>query len=41
MKKYILLIIAVLLIGIGIAKGGVADTYKKANKICLECIGIG
>lgn len=41
MKKYLLLILSIVFIIVGISKGGMIDTYKKANKICLECIGIG
>ena len=41
MKKYFILILAIIFIGEGISEGGMADTLKKANKICLECIGIG
>ena len=41
MKKCFILIFAIILIAVGISKGGMTDTLKKANKICLECIGIG
>ncbi len=41
MKKYLLIAISICLISVGIINGGFKDTYKKANMICLECIGIG
>lgn len=36
-----ILTVAVIFIGVGICFGGYADTYAKAVKVCLECIGIG
>ena len=44
MKKYGrkgLLITAIVLILIGMSKGGFRDVKNKAIRICYECIGIG
>ena len=34
-------VIAVTLIVLGIANGGMYDVFVKAKKICMECIGLG
>ena len=36
-----LIVVAVVLIGLGIANGGMRDVLGKAIKICTECIGVG
>ena len=36
-----LIVVAVVLIGLGIANGGMRDVLGKAIKICTECIGLG
>ena len=44
MKKnwaIILFIIALALIGIGLASGEYGAVLEKARTVCLECIGIG
>ena len=42
-KKWaiILFIIALALIGIGLASGEYGAVLEKARTVCLECIGIG
>ena len=39
--KYLPLITALAFIGLGIYRGEEAVVFKKAIKICLECIGLG
>ena len=39
--RIFILIIAICLIGFGIANGGMTDVLAKAVKICTECIGLG
>ena len=39
--RIFVLIIAICLIGFGIANGGMTDVLSKAVKICTECIGLG
>lgn len=34
-------VIAVTLIVLGIANGGMCDVFVKAKKICMECVGLG
>ncbi len=41
MVRLALLLLALLLIGLGIANGGVRDVLLKAAAICTECIGLG
>ncbi len=44
LKKYLsvlFLILGILLIALGIARGESEVVLEKAVKICLECIGIG
>lgn len=46
MNKYrllriIMLILGIVLLTIGIATGDFANVFRKASKICYECIGIG
>lgn len=38
---FTILLLAIVFIIIGLAKGGFHDTMGKAVRICLECIGIG
>jgi hypothetical protein len=40
-SKYILLILALAFIGIGIFRGEHLAVFRKAARICLECIGVG
>jgi len=42
-KKWaiILFIIALALIGIGLASGEYGTVLEKARTVCLECVGIG
>lgn len=35
------MILGVLFLGLGIRNGEIAEIYRKAVMICLECIGIG
>jgi hypothetical protein len=35
------LVIALVLIALGVANGDALDVYRKAARICFECIGIG
>ncbi|MCL1799367.1 MAG: hypothetical protein FWG23_06495 [Eggerthellaceae bacterium] len=37
----LVLAIGILLIAVGTAQGGFADTLRKASLICYECIGVG
>ena len=39
--RAVLIVVAVVLIGLGIANGGMRDVLGKAIKICTECIGLG
>lgn len=36
-----LLVLGVVLLCAGLAQGGYRDTFQKAIRVCLECIGIG
>ena len=38
---FLLLVLAVGLIGIGIVQGQPASVLTKAIRLCLECVGIG
>jgi hypothetical protein len=40
-KAIILFIIALALVGIGLASGEYWAVLEKARKVCLECVGIG
>ena len=40
MRK-ILILLALLLIAVGVANGGMRDVWIKAVNICTECIGLG
>ncbi|MDR1014906.1 MAG: hypothetical protein LBL86_08035 [Coriobacteriales bacterium] len=35
------LVLALLLVVLGVAQGDPLDVYRKAARICFECIGIG
>lgn len=37
----ILLVLGVVFLCIGAAQGGYQDAFRKAVRVCLECIGIG
>ena len=39
--RVVLLMVAVLLIGVGVDNGGMADVLEKAINICTQCIGLG
>jgi hypothetical protein len=39
--RWIILILAILFIALGIFREEVALVFRKATKICFECIGIG
>ena len=41
MARFLCVVIAGMLIGLGIWTGGYQDILHKATTICLECIGIG
>ena len=41
MVRFLSVVIAGMLIGLGIWTGGYVDILHKATTICLECIGIG
>ena len=40
-KTFILLFVGILFIAIGIYEKQNIEVFKKATRICLECIGIG
>jgi hypothetical protein len=35
------IVLAVVLIVLGVTQGDAIDTWRKATRICFECIGIG
>lgn len=37
----LLLILGLAFLCIGLAQGGYQDAFRKAIRVCLECIGIG
>lgn len=37
----ILLAAGIIFLVLGISQGGYQDTFRKAVRVCLECIGIG
>ena len=39
--RYVILLLAVLMIAVGAWQSGYLDTLQRATVICLECIGIG
>lgn len=39
--KYLLLVLSLVFMAIGAARGEILEVLKKAINICLECIGIG
>ena len=39
--RAVILILALLLTGVGLATGGYNDVKNKAIRICYECMGIG
>lgn len=39
--KYLILVVAIIFIIVGVFNGEINTVYKKASKICLECIGLG
>ena len=39
--RWLVLLLAVLMLILGIFRGEVAAVFRKAATICLECIGIG
>ena len=39
--RWLVLLLAVLMIVLGLFRGEVAAVFRKAATICLECIGIG
>ena len=39
--RVVILLLAVLLIGLGIRNGGMADVFAKGAAVCAECIGLG
>lgn len=41
MKRWVIGLAALALIGLGVANGGMYDVWVKAVNICTECIGLG
>ncbi len=39
--KYVVLVLAVVLIALGLWQGEAGEVLQKAVHICLECIGVG
>lgn len=39
--RFILLVVAAILIAAGIMNGSMNDVFVKASKICTECMGLG
>ena len=39
-KRFMILGVAVAMIAVGVATGGLRDTLNKGIMVCLECVGI-
>lgn len=39
--RYVILVLGLALVIIGIVTGDYINVFRKATKICFECIGIG